>query len=146
MKSWKESQEEIRRVKPDREMAKSILKMIEVRMKALEQFDKKEFASLIVEDYYEIIKEAITALMSMDGYKTLSHEVLLGYLKEFFPQFSESDIVLADQFRQLRNKIAYKGFFVAPDFVERNEAKIKEIVFRLKQILERKIAGEKKQV
>ncbi len=142
MKGWKESQEDVRKVRPDREMAKSILKMIEIRMKALELKNKEEFASLVVEDYYEIIKEAITALMAVEGYKTLSHEVLIGYLKEFFPQFSDSEIALVDHFRQLRNKIAYRGFFVTPDFVERNEERIKEVALKLIQILKERVASD----
>jgi len=56
MKLWKDSQEEVKRIAPDRQMAKAILKMIEVRMKALSLVDRKEFASL-VEDYYEITKK-----------------------------------------------------------------------------------------
>jgi hypothetical protein len=56
MKLWKDSQEEVKRITPDRQMAKAILKMIEVRMKALSLVDRKEFASL-VEDYYEITKK-----------------------------------------------------------------------------------------
>ena len=39
-------------------------------MKALRLKDREEFASLIVDDYYEVIKEAVTALMAIDGYKT----------------------------------------------------------------------------
>jgi hypothetical protein len=136
MKLWKDSQEEVKRIAPDRQMAKAILKMIEVRMKALSLVDRKEFASLVVEDYYEITKEAITALMALDGYKTLSHEVLVAYLKEFYPQFSESEILLVDQLRQLRNKIAYKGFFITHDFLERTEARMKSIVSKIKRILE----------
>ncbi len=139
MKSWNESQEDVRKVKPDRELAKSIYKMIEVRIKALDQLDRKEFASLVVEGYYEIIKETVTALMSIDGYKTLSHEVLIGYLQEFYPQCSESEIIFADQLRQLRNKIAYKGFFVQYDYIERNEARIKGIVSKLLGILKEKL-------
>ena len=136
MKLWKDSQEEVKRIAPDRQMAKAILKMIEVRMKALNLVDRKEFASLVVEDYYEITKEAITALMALDGYKTLSHEVLVAYLKEFYPQFSESEILLVDQLRQLRNKIAYRGFFITHDFLERTEARMKSIVSKIKRILE----------
>jgi len=139
MRSWQESQEEVRKVRTDRELAASILKMIEIRMKALELKNKKKFTSLVVEDYYEIIKESITALMALDGYKTLSHEVLIAYLKEFYPQFSESEIMLADQLRQLRNKIAYKGFFVRPDYLERNETRIKEIALRIVGILKEKL-------
>ena len=139
MKSWIASQEEIRKVKKDKELAKSILKMIEVRIREVEKKDKKEFASLVVEDYYEIIKEATTGLMAIDGYKTLSHEVLVGYLKEFFPQFSESEILFIDELRKLRNDIAYKGFFVNPNFIERNELRMKDIVLRLKRFLEERL-------
>ncbi len=139
MKLWEESQDEVRKVRMDREMAKSLLKMIETRMRVLEIMNRKEFASLVVESYYEIIKEAITALMAIDGYKTLSHEVLIGYLKEFFPEFTEHEIALVDEFRKMRNNIAYKGFFISPDFVERNEAGIKGITLKLLQILKEKI-------
>jgi hypothetical protein len=141
MKLWKDSREEVKRITPDRQMAKAILKMIEVRMKALGLKDRKEFASLVVEDYYEIIKEAVTALMALDGYKTLSHEVLVGYLKEFYPQFSEAEILLVDQLRQLRNRIAYKGFFITNDFLERTEARMKTVVSKIKTILEDRLAG-----
>ncbi len=140
MKTWQEAQEEVRSIKPDMQMASAILRMIEVRMKALEELkNNPEFVSLVVEDYYEILKEAITALMAIDGYKTLSHEVLIAYLKEFYPQFSGAEIGLADQLRQTRNKIAYKGFFVAPEFVERNDAKMRELVIKITNILREKL-------
>jgi len=135
MKTWEESKDEIQRITPDKELSRSIQKMIEIRLKALKLKNNKEFASLIVEDYYEIIKEAITALMAIDGYKTLSHEILIGYLKKFHPQFSESEIELADQLRILRNKIAYKGFFVNPDFIKRNESKIRSLTTKLLNVL-----------
>ena len=140
MISWKESQEEVRKIKPDRQMASAIFRMIEVRMKALEELKgRQEFASLVVEDYYEIIKEALTAMMAIDGYKTLSHEVLISYLKEFYPQFSDAEILLADNLRKTRNKIAYKGFFVPPDFVERNDAKMRELALKTITVLKEKL-------
>jgi len=77
--------------------------------------------------------------MALDGYKTLSHEVLVGYLKEFFPQFSESEVLLVDRLRQLRNKISYMGFFVDIDYLERNEGRIKEVVGRLLSILRERL-------
>ncbi|MBI2583478.1 MAG: hypothetical protein HYW25_02325 [Candidatus Aenigmarchaeota archaeon] len=140
MKTWQESQEEVRKIYPDGEMARSMLKMIEMRIKEAELKNKREFASLVVEDYYEIIKETITALMAMDGYKTLSHEVLIGYLKEFYPRFSDAEINLMDHLRKLRNKIVYKGFFVNPDFLERNEKRIKIVMSKLLKILKEKLA------
>jgi len=113
--------------------------MITVRLKALRSIDRREYASLVAEDYYEVIKEAITALMAIDGYKTLSHEVLIAYLKEFYPNFSNAEIVLMDQLRVLRNRIAYKGFFITPDFLERNETRIEAVVLKIKRALEEKL-------
>jgi hypothetical protein len=63
----------------------------------------------------------------------------LGYLKEFFQQFSDSEIFLADELRKLRNKIAYKGFFITPDFLARNEERIRQIIKKLMKILEDKL-------
>ena len=141
MKSWKESQ--VRIVKKDFEMAKSILKMIEVRTKASEILTSDEFISLKLEGYYEVIKETITALMAVGGYKTLSHEVLVSYLKEFYTEFSESEISLIDQIRRLRNKIAYKGFFIDKDYLDRNEIKIKSIIEKLRRTLNSKLENKK---
>lgn len=140
MKPWSQSRQDVRKVKPDKEMARSILKMVEVRINALNlELDRKDqFASLIVEDYYEIAKEILTAFMAIDGYKTLSHEALIGYLKEFYPQFSESEILLADELRQLRNKISYSGFFITPDFVERRGEDIRRLIEKLLAILKDK--------
>ncbi len=143
MKSWKDVQGEVQRVKPDIEMAASILKMMEIRKEATELLDKEKFASLKVESYYEIIKEGITALMAIDGYKTLSHEVLISYLNEFHRRdFLESDTIFLDQLRQLRNKIVYKGFFVQIDYLDRNEVRIKTMVKKLIHILQIKLKSK----
>lgn len=47
--------------------------------------------------------------------------------------------MLADNLRQTRNKIAYKGFFVSPDFVERNEAKMRELAIKAITVLKEKL-------
>lgn len=139
MKTWQESQQDVNRVRPDKEMAKSILRMMEIRSEAIEVLSKEKFASVIAEGYYEIIKEGITALMAIDGYKTLSHEMLVAYLKEFYGEFSEQEIRSIDQLRQLRNKIVYRGFFVENDYVERNEKQLKEIIGKIKQLVMKKL-------
>jgi len=127
--------EELRRVSPDREMAKSILKMVAVRLKELETKEREEFATLVVEDYYEILKELVTAIMAVDGYKTLSHEALFKYVKSTIAGVSESEVLFMNQLRVIRNKIAYKGFFINVDFLERNESRIRVIVEKLRSIL-----------
>ena len=58
MKNWEELKEEIREVSKDAEIARSLLKMMEARFKSLKKLSLEEETSLIVEGYYEIIKEA----------------------------------------------------------------------------------------
>ncbi|MEK6940832.1 MAG: hypothetical protein AABW49_02945 [Nanoarchaeota archaeon] len=52
------------RIKPDKERAKSILNMISLIEERIKLQDPKKMAALIISDYYEIIKELITALLS----------------------------------------------------------------------------------
>lgn len=80
MIEWDENHEDVRKISKDFELAKSLMKMIEERERVVRQIDPTKFTSIVIESYYEIIKEAITALMALDGFKTLSHEILVGYL------------------------------------------------------------------
>ncbi|MBI2971292.1 MAG: hypothetical protein HYY37_02635 [Candidatus Aenigmarchaeota archaeon] len=139
MKTWEELKQEVHTVTVDKEMAKSLLAMMEIRARAVESLDKAQFASIIVEGYYEIIKEGMTALMALDGYKTLSHEALVAYLMEFYKDFSEHEIRFTDQLRKMRNKIVYQGFFVQGDYLGRNEATIKTVVTKLRKIIKQKL-------
>ena len=136
MKNWEELKGEIRKVSEDKEMARSILKMVATRRDALKLFEgKAEFTSISVEDYYEVIKELITGLMAVEGYKTLSHEALVAYLSHNHKEFSQAEIVLIDELRKLRNEIVYRGFFVEPAFVDRNKAKINVITEKLLRLV-----------
>lgn len=83
MQEWDETSDKVSRITPDKEKAKSLLQIIQLREKNIGIMKSDEFATLVVEGYYEIIKELITALMSVDGWKTVSHELLVGYLAKF---------------------------------------------------------------
>ncbi|MFC1691549.1 hypothetical protein ACFL0W_05205 [Nanoarchaeota archaeon] len=117
---------------PDQERASALLKMALLREKSFTLLSDKEFTSLVVEGYYEIIKELITALMSVKGFKTLSHSLLIGFLAKFYPEFSMAELHLIDQLRVMRNDIGYRGKAVNPDFLERNKANIDKILPKLK--------------
>lgn len=135
MKEWDENSNEISKVSKDKEKAKSLLDLIGLREKKLNLLDKKDSSTLIVEAYYEIIKELITAIMSIDGYKTLSHELLVSYLAKFYKEFSMFEINIIDQLRKTRNDIAYRGIMVNPGYLDRNEKTILNIIQKLKQIV-----------
>ena len=139
MKEWDENSSEVSKGFKDKEKPKSLLNLIELREKNIKSLNKKEFCTLIVEDYYEIIKELITAIMSADGYKTLSHELLIGYIDKFYKEFSKFEINTMDQLRKIRNDIAYRGLIISTEYLDRNEEIILKIIKRLKAIINIKL-------
>ena len=139
MQEWDESSNQVLKITPDKEKARSLLKLVELREMDLKS-KSEEFITLIIESYYEIIKELITAIMSIDGYKTLSHEFLIGYIARFYKELSSAEIYLMDQLRKTRNDIAYRGITIQPEYLKRNKERILIIVNRLKQIVKNKIS------
>lgn len=98
---------ELIEIKPDKERAKSLIQLATLRHSKISQFDVEKESSLACESYYEVIKELITALLFVDGYKTLSHKDLVDYPNNYKEFFSENDISVVDTLRKRRNKIVY---------------------------------------
>ena len=93
----------------------------------------------ITEQYYEVIKELITALMYSDGFKTLSHKSLIDYLrKNYFKHFNENDLIIIDELRRLRNDILYYGKKVDSSFLANREGDIKKIIGKLLKVIGQK--------
>lgn len=74
MKDWERCLgEDVYSREKDIEEAKSLLKMARVRKKDNERREINEYnVPLIVETYWEISKQLITALLNLDGYKSYS--------------------------------------------------------------------------
>jgi len=130
---------ELIKITPDKEKARSILKMVSLIKERIKKQERDKMAALIIADYYEIIKELITAILLIDGYKTLSHKDLIDYIKEKYKEFSIRELSVLDDLRVLRNRIAYEGFFIEPSYLERNEPLFKEIIGKLENLIERKL-------
>jgi len=75
--------EHLREVEPDPAKIKSILKVADARLKAMKKV--KETASIITEDYYEVIKELLVALLLKNGLKSDNHECLISFFKNRYP-------------------------------------------------------------
>ena len=135
MLEWDEKSEQVSKITPDKEKASSLSQIVSLRERSINAMKPDEFSTLIVEGYYEIIKELITAIMSVDGWKTVSHEMLIGYLAEFYGEFSSSELHAIDQLRKTRNDIAYRGVMIKHEYLTRNKASILEIIKKLKQTL-----------
>ncbi len=134
--------EELVRIKPNIEKARSILKMVETTLKMIKGIDKSKFPSNVIKEYYEIIRELVSVILLLDGYKTMgegAHKRMIDYLKDNYNEFDSHEILLIDDLRIIRNKIAYDGFFVKENYIDRNLKNIHNIIERLKTIINNKL-------
>ena len=120
--------EEIFKITQNKIRAKSLVDMAKER---LGDINKEAKTYKIIEEYYEIIKELITALMYSQGFKTLSHKALVEYLDKNFKEFDKSEIILIDSLRKLRNNIVYYGQKVEREFLINHEKRMIEIIKKL---------------
>jgi hypothetical protein len=109
------------------------------RAKALRELAKKRYSTIstlkepfrILEEYYEIIKELLTAFMYSSGFKTLSHKALVEFAKRNIKILTSLEISLIDELRIKRNNIVYYGEDVTLEFIKKREPSVKEIISKL---------------
>ena len=126
------------RTTKDREKIKSILKMTDLIEKRINKEDKWKFLPLILSDYYEIIKELMTALLLCDGFKTLSHKNLIEYLEKKYKEFNKSEIIAIDKLRMIRNRIVYEGFEISKNYLTDYEFIFQSVIKKLKFLIKNK--------
>lgn len=124
---------------PNPEEAKSLYKMSEIRLEDNDRRERtEENISLIVETYWEVHKQLITALLNLKGYKSYSQDCLISFLEKFY-DFRGDELELMDQLRRLRNDIDYRGEFLDKDYLDRNEEQIEETIEKLEEKIEEEI-------
>ncbi len=96
-----------------------------------------ETASVVAADYYEIIKELLTALLLKNGLKSQNHECLVSFFKSKFPEY-EYEAKVIHQLKDIRNRVSYDGIFVRKDYIERNKLEFEGIIKLLHGLLENK--------
>ena len=139
--------EEFVKISSDKERAKSLLDMVAMRMdtiKLLYKTNPEKFTSKIIEEYYESILELITAIMSIDGFKIRadvigSHMSTIDYLHKNYREVEEHEIRFIDDLRKKRIGIKYYGRRVKIDYVKDNQIRIKNIIKKLRSIINKKI-------
>ena len=131
---------ELIRVTPNKEKAKSIMRMVDTRLEMLNSIDAKKYPAPLVEQYYEVVKELMTTILLLDGFKTLGHRELIEYLQEKYKkQFGEGEINFLNNLRVTRNKISYNGFFVSTEYLDARRNKIFNTINKLKKIIKEKL-------
>ena len=133
---WKICEKDyVRKVSPDINKVNSILKMCDIRLRFTEKHEiDNETASIITEDYYEIIKELLTALLLKDGLKSENHECLISYFKEKHSKY-EYEINIIHELKNIRNRISYDGIFVDKSYLIKNKLEFKHIINLLKKLV-----------
>ena len=135
-------EEDLLRITPNKDKARSIFKMVEITLEMIRQIDKSKFPSNIAKEYYEVTRELISIILLLDGYKTIgegAHKKQIEYLEANYKEFSKSEIAFIDDLRMTRNKIAYNGFFVKESYIDRKLMDITKIINKLKEIVRKKI-------
>lgn len=135
--NWQKCLEEhIIKVDKDSEKIKSIIRMCDIRLKIVKQIKiNQETASVIAYDYYEIIKELLTALLLKNRLKSDNHECLISFFKQNFPEY-EYETKIIHQLKDVRNRVSYDGIFVKKEYVETNKLEFQHIIYLLKKLLE----------
>ena|SRR3989344_8540761 len=130
-------EKEIFKTQKDTIRAKALKEMAEERLLDL----RKEIKTYkIVEEYYEIIKELITAIMYRDGFKTLGHIELIIFLENNYPKgFVREEFKLIGELRKMRHNIVYYGEKVDVLFLKNKEERLKVIIKKLNDLLDKNL-------
>ena len=131
----------VKRVKIDRERAKSLLKESERRIHSLKERLEKlginnENANDYVEYCYDIIMHLVRAKLYLDGYNASgfgAHEAEVSYMRGL--GFNERDVQFADQLRFFRNGILYYGTSLDVKYAEKVVEFTKRIYPKLKEMI-----------
>ncbi len=127
--------EHIKTVQPDQEKITSMLKMCKIRLRVTEDITlDDETASVIAADYYEVIKELLTALLLKKGMKSDNHECLISFFKRNYP-CNEYEAKIIHQLKNVRNRISYDGVFVDKEYVEMNRLEFIHIIDLLERLV-----------
>ncbi|MEK6947980.1 MAG: hypothetical protein AABX19_01940 [Nanoarchaeota archaeon] len=134
--------EKLIKITPNTERAKHILKIAEMTIERLKLTDTKEYVTLTTKDYYDVIKELMTAIALLDGYKTEgegAHKILIEYIGIKYKEIATHEIKTVEDMREKRNKTYYEGILLPEDYLEKRRENINSTINKLKQILKNKI-------
>ncbi len=122
---WNKCKKEfIRNTEIDASKINSLLKTSDLRLKDIR--NKKvtnENVSFVIEGYYEVIKELLTALLLSYGFRSKNHQCLISFFYDKYPKY-ESEAFFISQLSFLRNRLNYYGELIESDFYEKNKQEI----------------------
>ena len=134
--SWKVCEKNfIRKIEIDLERVESLKKIALIRLKrARESKVTPENISLIVEDYYEVIKELLVAYLLKNGFISQNHQCLISYFVRKNPQL-ESEAILIGQMSFFRNRLGYYGEEIPVEFYNNKKEEFEYLIDVLLKLL-----------
>lgn len=129
------------KITPDKEKAKSILRLIKEREEFILTIDINKFPTNAAENYYEIIKELATTLILLDGLKAIgenAHRDLIDSLINY-KEFSQEEIIFMNDLRTKRNNSFYEGKKVDVNYLKNNQDRILKVMGKLKRAIKKKL-------
>jgi len=133
---WNKCKREfIRKVEVDLERIESLKKTSLLRLnRARTTKVSNENISLIVDDYYEAIKELLVAYLLKNGLKSKNHQCLISYFYKMNPGL-EREALLISQMSFFRNRLEYYGEFVPFEFYKNRKEEFEHLVEILLKLL-----------
>ena|SRR3989338_2782962 len=136
--NWNECERKfIRNVKIDKERITSITRKAMLRLDRARRTDiSLENVSFVVEDYYEVIKELLTAYLLKNGLRSKNHQCLISYFyKENLGYESESFLI--SQMSFFRNRLNYYGEDIPMEFYKKNKEEFERIIKIILELIEK---------
>jgi len=133
--------DEIFKISKDKARANDLFTIAKERLEIIDILPRDKTYK-IMEEYYEIILELLTATMYLDGYKTLSHQAALDYCSKNYKALSSNQHNIIDSLRKFRHGIVYYGKKVSKDYLTNNEEEIIKIIKALSKLVEIKLKEE----
>lgn len=116
---------DVKKAKKDIALAKSLMNNLSEREKMVLKYDLKD-ALVIYENLYDCLREMCDALLTLDGYKSYSHQASITYLRKY--GFDELFVKKLDNLRFKRNSSKYYGKGLTED----DAKEIKEFYLKYK--------------
>jgi len=117
------------RARVDREKAISLMHMAQITLERLNSLDKLKYPSNTLNDFYDILHKLMESYSSLKGIKfngENAHKELIDYACQEL--FNSQARTFLQELRQFRNQIAYEGFNVDKNYLERNMKKIENYI------------------
>ena len=127
------SEGNVKKISPDLELSKSLIKDMKERINKASLLDINIFPKMIFENVYDGLRDFCDAVLALNGFKSYSHQASIYYLLK--KGLDISTVKELDQFRYKRNSSKYYGVSISvkeakeiKKFYKRIKSKIDEIL------------------